>query len=383
MALAPMTPVYFGDGRPNQAGEVDYGRGRFPPSPRTFQGLVRSTLLSSVKDLRLGPGGDRARIQALVGPPDRLLPDWQLRGPWLARWSEDAGGAVAVQPWMPAPGSLARARHPTEPLALVRAMSADGLRGDHDGSIWPVARGSFPRAWLSPADTLRVLGGRPPSAPVAELPPFAKREPHTGLQLRPGHRVADEGMLYTRDYHRFADGSGLVGILDAALSNELDPGALTRGTATIGGNKRVARLLPISGWDPDFERALAGAHLPQDPKDGARFWVWATTPVLSSRPRDPGLTSHALGGATVEVVMSSVGPVESIGGFSMANQSSGDSRAHLSAGSAWLISVRGGTSADRGGLVRSLHDRCCLGEEPAARTFGFGHALVALPFENS
>lgn len=107
IAIVPFGPVYFGDGRPMAAGETDVGKGRFPPSPRTVQGIVRTTLLRSVAGLSLVAGAEQRRIQELVGTPDQMPDGWQIAGPWLARWAEETGcGAVAVEPWLPLPRYL-------------------------------------------------------------------------------------------------------------------------------------------------------------------------------------------------------------------------------------------------------------------------------------
>ncbi len=378
VAIAPLTAVFFGDGRPNDAGETDFGAGRFPPSPRTLQGLVRTALLRSVEGLNLGRGADQTAIAELVGPPERLLDGWQIRGPWPARWVEAFdGNAQSLEPWMPAPGWLARDRDDMlRPLAF---RASGDLRTDVSTLGLLTGEGGFPRAWLSPADVYRVLHGQEPRRPSFDLPPFVKLEPHTGLRLDASKRVAQEGMLYTLDFHRFAENSGIALRLDADTSPQIKRESLSSGVASLGGKNRVARLLDVREWHEDFRAAMAGGHLPNTPDEGARFLVWATTPVFTRDPMDPGLGNIARDGARFEILSAAVGPPESIGGFSMQSGHGGISRNYLSPGSAWLVALRGGNASSRGQLLRDLHDSCLLGKDPNERSFGFGHALVALP----
>jgi hypothetical protein len=381
MAIAPSTPVYFGDGRPTSAGESDFGGGRFPPSPRTLQGLVRTALLRSVGGLELGAGVDPGEVAALVGPPERLPSGWRILGPWVAEWREERPGvASGVAPWLPCPGWLARPRRGQMAFLEPHPVS-DDIRSDCDGRIRHllVGEGGFPRAWLAPDDALRVLRGELPVDPSPELPPVVAAEPHTGLMLTPGKRSAQESMLYTLGYFRFRDCAGFALQLRAELDPRLDSAALTRGSASLGGKNRIARLLRGDGWTPEFEEILKGGHLPAEPEEGARFLVWATTPVHLAHPLAPAFFRQHPGGARFGLLSAALGPTQAIGGFSLARGRGGVSRSYLPPGSAWMVEVRGGTAGERGSLLRDLHNSVQLGDDRDEATFGFGHALVALP----
>ena len=388
IAMAPITPVYFGDGRPNDAGEADFGSSRFPPSPRTIQGVVRTALLRSVEDLDLGATADRERIQRLVGPPDRLPAGWQISGPWPAEWQEgNDGEAHQVAPWFPCPGWLAVERSGAPAFRALHEVNADGggsgarLRMDVDArEVRGLLHGGggFARRWLSPPDVLRVLRGEVPREPAESLPPFVAREPHTSLQLDPERRVAEEGMLYTLDYYRFRHDSGIMMRFEGMPPAPLDSSALISGVSSLGRKNRVVRMLRVTSWDTAFQSVLDGSHIPQRVEEGDRFFLWATTPVGASDPLDPGIGNLAHEGARLELLSAAVGPREPIGGFSLVRQQGTVSRAYLPAGSAWLVAVTGGTdAAARRALLVGIHDTCCLGDDSAERSFGFGHALVA------
>ncbi len=381
IAVAPHTPVYFGDGRPNDAGETDYGASRFPPSPRTMQGLVRTALLRSVAGLTLGPGADRERIKALVGSPEQLPAGWQVTGPWPAAWREtEEGGVDSVAPWLPCPAWLEMGSDGKPAFRSFQALGKTRTDLEAESSLIEgvlVGTGRALRAWLDPADTLRVLLGKPPQQPAAGLPPFVRKEPHTGLQIDPERRKAVEGMLYTLDYYRFRQRSGMVlrfhGVLDSAMNAQ----ALCSGVSNLGRRNRVAQLLRVSAWDDTFRQILDGWHLPGDVKEGDRFFIWTTTPVWLSNPLDPGLDRLQNGEARLELVSAALGYPESIGGFSFVQGHGTPARRYLPGGSSWLVRITGGNADARRNLLNQVHNSCCLGDDPVDGTFGFGHALVA------
>ncbi len=384
IAIAPLGALYFGDGRPLTAGETDHGVGRFPPSPRTFQGLVRTALLREVNGLDLGPGADQDRIAALVGPPDRLPEGWQIVGPWLAEWDSETGDrADAVAPWLPRPlylgerpGAPERSLETVEIKPLGTDMKWDLGEAVGSASIAD-ARARQRPAFLKPAALRNLLAGSRPSDADGGLPRFVQAEPRTGLALEPGKSVARTGMLYTLGFHRFADQAGFVLRFRGTLTGGLSSTALTRGVATIGGRNRLARLLAVSNWSRDFRAALATDHLPAAPGDGDRFWLWTTTPAAVDCPWAPVLTPERIGDARATVVTAVVGRTERIGGFSLAEGCSAAVRTHVPAGSAWLIALDGGSAEDRGALLRSFHDAFPLGTDPGASAMGFGHTLVS------
>lgn len=378
LAIIPTGPVYFGDGRPTTAGETDHGQGRFPPTPRTAQGLVRTALLRSVAGLRLGKGVDSARVASLVGPPERLPDGWQVAGPWMARWeAEEDDGLGEVEPWLAVPRYLAEKDGKLEAVS-VRPLG-DRFMSDLAGMSLALVGGEPVGGYLGATDIADLLGGTLPQAgDVARpYPSFVRDESRVGLVIQPRREVAEEGMLYTLGYRRMADHAGLVVRFRGEVDPAVDPHALTRGTAPIGGKNRLARLRPVAGWSRAFERALQGDHLPDEPHDGARFWLWCTTPACVDVPWRPALDPSSRGEARIEVLAARVGRPDPIGGFSLAAGRGQSVRSCVPPGSSWLVSVSGGTPRQRGELLRALHDGFPLGPDPALRAMGFGHTLVS------
>lgn len=385
IAISPIGPLYFGDGRPVSAGETDHGEGRFPPSPRTMQGIVRTALLRSVPNLDLGSGADRARIAALVGPPESLPDGWQIAGPWLAQWRAERDGAVTdVSPWLPLPIYFVGQPH-SETLGVVEPIPCPPgrMRWDIDKiETAPRAdhRSRISAFYVGPKGLRVVLTGGIPSMEQVhpEFPKFVARETRIGLRVEPEREVAEEGMLYTLGYRRFADNSGLVVRFQGALKDGLEADSLTHGMTSIGGRTRVARLLSVSSWSAEFAAALRHNHLPSEPSDGERFWLWTTTPVPLDQPWAPEFAIPSIGGARLEVVTAVIGRSEAIGGFALSEDRSQASVRHTPAGSAWLVAVCGGEPDERGMLLRSLHDAFPFRSDPAAPSaMGFGHTLVS------
>lgn len=394
IAVVPAGPVFFGDGRPTTAGDTDFGEGRFPPSPRTMQGVVRTALLTSVAGLDLRPGRERERIAELIGAPEALPDSWQLAGPWLAQWHEGEDGALSeVAPWLPVPSYLVRKTGSRRlvalrPLALARE-GEHGMRWDLQGVDHAACcDGRHERAYLDPAALRALLAGKVPACEdeaeaskggrcVLGDPPFLRPEPRTGLALERHKDVAAESMLYTLNYRRFCDSAGFVLRFRGNLHRDLDQSALTRGTSSLGGRSRLARRLAIASWSSDFEAALRPDHLPQEIADGARFWLWATTPAQLDVPWRPDISPLTHGGARLTVLAAAVGKLEAIGGFSLADQRGNPVRLCCPAGSAWLIELSGGSAAARGQLARELHDNHTIGSDARLRAMGFGHSLLS------
>lgn len=386
IAIAPLGVQFVGDGRPRSAGETDFGDGRFPPTPRTIQGVLRTALLRGIPGLDLGPGADSGRIAELVGPPERLPEGWQIAGPWLARWSgEEDGQTTAVTPWLPLPRYLAGRTERSSPgLAAIEAMPLTAsMRWDlgrpPDHAVVAAGTGKHRDGYIGPATLRALLGGALPAVKDVQWgsPDFVHREPRTGLRIEPGKDVAQQSMLYTLNYHRFADDAGLAVRFRGPLPAAMDAAALTRGLASVGGKNGIARLLGVRSWSDDFAAALAGNHLPDEPASGERFWLWTTTPAAVDRPWNPDIVPGSLGGAGVSVIAAAVGRPERIGGFSLARGHSAPVRGFVPAGSAWLIELTGGDPGERGTLLRRLHDAFPLGADADLRAMGFGHTLVS------
>ncbi|MDN5862973.1 MAG: type III-B CRISPR module-associated protein Cmr3, partial [Salinisphaera sp.] len=102
--VRPLDTVWYRGPGPFSAGEDSFDPGLFPPTPYTFQGLIRTRLLLASLPGDLGHA-NLAEIEKRVGPPDQLPDGWRVEGPFPA--CERADGYV--EPWFPAPRFLLRA----------------------------------------------------------------------------------------------------------------------------------------------------------------------------------------------------------------------------------------------------------------------------------
>ncbi len=108
--VRPLEPLFFGPPRTTRAGEDHGDASAFPPTPKTFQGLIRTQLLYRVEpalDLDSHSRHARAQCARLVGTGDRLPEGWQIKGPVAARIMR-AEGTERLQPWAPTPRFLSR-----------------------------------------------------------------------------------------------------------------------------------------------------------------------------------------------------------------------------------------------------------------------------------
>ncbi len=388
--VEPLESVFFGQPRSFNAGEAHRTNSVFPPSPFTFQGLVRSQLLrgaSPVLNLDDWSTAARQERERLVGGPDALPAGWQLQGPFPARrvLQEDPDEEPWIEPWTPTPRFvLGEQRNPQ--LARLVQSPHPGLN-DLDGAAQSLLPCGRPDAgtkvkplegWISPANLLAALTGQgawQPKQHHRQHPPFVNWEYQPGLAIDSGSGSAEHGMLYFLNSLRFDRDSGLLGILQGALDPRLSLSALESATGSAGRKGRVVQFSGVERFHPAWETLMTGAHLPQAAEDNATFWLLALTPARLIEPLRLELNPPS--GMRCELLAALTGRPVALGGYQMATGKSRANRLYVPAGSAWLLRFSGGTPADRAGFLQQLNNSHPLGprEEVA---FGFGHTLVGL-----
>ncbi|MBL8616783.1 MAG: hypothetical protein JNM72_14315 [Deltaproteobacteria bacterium] len=396
--VRPLDTAWLRDGKPFTAGEASDDPGLFPPTPWTWQGMIRTRMLIG----KYGKGlaaRSQAQIAAEIGSPGRLPSGWRFWGPFPAQ----RGGGLAdeggiAQPWVPVPSFVA-----LQPQAETsgggwqiagRSFSFEGLQGGALSSSTPKLcrhlmgqrhgyKGSD-KGWMRVDNLVFALLGRGRWDPQgvsagekraqggADLPPFVYEERRPGVAIGENGRAADS-MLYFATHHRFVDGSGLWGAVEGAPA-ELG-GQLCKGSAALG---RKERLIGLEAAEPsaEFSALLAGSAALAAPWDAdlhVRVVLLSPSPQLTSMP-------FALPeGATLMGAERRAGP--DLGGFDRYGAAAGrPSRAMFGAGSSfWVHLPAANNEVDRAKAVRHL-----LGLEPDLRTddesLGFGQRVGA-PFD--
>lgn len=377
LLLVPDDTLWLRGGRPFVAGEDSADAGLFPPTPWTFQGVVRTHLLEAMHPEGL-TSVPPSTIQREIGPPDALPPGWRLQGPLPAR-ATPAG----VEPWVPWPRCLELdTRGRSRLIQRLPAASTLDLRSFPPRTAWVGSPAAEPaRGWLAAGNLVYALCGWGTWDPDglslgSALPPFVEPELRTGLVIDDTSGRAADSMLYAAVHHRLHPGAGLWGALLGA-----DGAALQAGTARVGRKGRPASLLPgssVAGW----RRLLDGGALVADrgrTPDVVDLWVVLLTPAVA-RPATAGATPLPFerpAGVAIEVVAVLGGPGEPVGGFDRLSDGGRPTRAVWAAGTSVWLRLSGGSPADRVRAARHLHGLQALDDD---ERLGFG-LRIAIPFD--
>ncbi len=379
--VVPEDTLWLRTGSPFLAGEDSFDPGVFPPTPWTFQGMIRTRILLDRFEAPLDQV-DGARIARLVGTSDALPRGWWFEGPFPARTE---GGTV--EPWFPWPAFL-WASPPGEigePVVRTREIpwaAREDLIGDRANDSLEGVPGSLAqpaRGWVSAGNLLWSLTGwglwDPGGAVMVgkthgsgdPLPPFVKLEGHPGLRVDPKIGAAQDHMFYVAIHHRFQPGSGLYG----ALYGAGDIAALDGG-GFLGRRGRTVRIEPGTACRA-WRYLRDSRHLAVSPEEGEEP-VHLRLVLLSPAFVDGPYPFQLPPGATVRSVQAVPGPV--VGGFDLRGGGSRDARATWGAGSTWWIELDGDEET-REAALQQLAAWPPPGASPEQQ-FGFGQYLVAL-----
>ncbi len=384
--VEPMDTVWFRGGRPMVAGEDSYDPGSFPPSPWSFQGIVRTQILRTIA----GPAGidkmGSAAIEAEVGAPNQLPKGWEIHGPFPAH--RNAVGKI--EPWVPVPRFLWGTERNGK-LDVRRARPwRTGLQGADDGpdilgqptpwsSSYPwvgVERGDYQplEGWISATNlawAVQGCGKWNPKGYAHDLPPFVKREERYGVIIDSEKGKAQDHMLYMGVHHRFAPEARLVGRLKGGPGEKLRTGSVVSGR-----KQRLLTFVDDCPLDSTLGDLLDDKHLHhmENLQQEMTVWLWMSllTPALvtadSQLPFDAAIfvqqDARLIGDLGIP------GPV--IGGFEHVAGRGRPARATWAAGSSWLFELKARDLKKVIDALRTPHS----GKE--YRSFGFGQRIFAL-----
>ena len=406
--VRPMEPLFFGEPKSFNAGESHFARSQFPPSPMTFQGMVRSQLLRSAEpplDLDDWSREEREKREILVGDSDRLPPDWQIEGP-LPAIVEDEGGEEILHPWAPAPrflyrgdgdGGFVRGRFFRSSQRAVNDLRDCRMSVGKEVPLFGPPPGQRKRkplsGWVDGEILYRALAGGPgpfPETHETAIPPFvvnAERRP--GIALDRKSNTGRDGMLYLLELLRFKPSSGFWGGLSGTLDERLGKEPLWHG---VGGAGKKARLVAFEKAPPlksQWRELLSGKHLAGFGGRRGLFWLYLLTPArLEAGERSAGGEALLPGGVrlrrgvlpegvSLRCAVALTGPPVTLGGMDTARGRSRPNHAYVPPGSAWLIEVETDDDALHQETLQKLNDAHLLGDPEEAR-FGFGHTLIGI-----
>ena len=395
----PMGPLFFGDTRPNQAGELHHAWSRFPPPVRAWQGLLRTHLLRAVRpalDLNDHSRVARERCKELVGSAHRLPRGWQIHGAMPAELCAEDGeaGEPAWLPWLPMPAMTLKEKRKEQPDCLRYPRPLPDRQGGLPENQPLLGRPDLDcRAaggWCSARTLLALLGGELEGKPLKSLewtpdvrPPFVREETQSGLALdnRAGRSAnAMNGMLYFQRQLRLDDGCGFIGGIEGALPEGLDPSALSQAQATWGRKARPVALETTERLASAWRALQSGEHLGDfrnavDEQDC--FWLITLTPVALDEPTHPQPRLEDFPGVRFITEGAIAGRPVTVGGFDMARGEPLENQAMLPAGASWLFRLEGGDGQTRAAALRALNNGFRLGH-PHQAAFGYGQTLVGL-----
>ena len=416
--VRPLEPLFFGAPSPFNAGETRFSRSMFPPSPMTFQGMIRShllrgaTLKQSLDDWSAQARQERA---GLVGTSYSLPDDWQIKGPFPAFLENDS-----IVPWLPAPRFLFRKGGDSCPVPGkiypdglphmddLNNMNSDGSPGIPCQYGMPETFGYKPvTGWMDAVAIFHALTGQHENITPGQIheshPPFLKtNQVQPGIALKRDGNIAEDGMLYRLEHLRFDGHSGFWGRFSGTLDRRLGKDPLSKG---LGGAGRKGRLIAFERALPlvaQWSGLLKGQHLPGESGDSGLFWLYLLTPAAMVPPerrqqrhllpgqvrlaidRLPGRVSivHSgkdpgFQGATIRCVSAVTGPPVTLGGMDMAKGTTRGNQSYIPAGSAWLLKIKGENSRHLKEICNQLNNTHLLGD-PDQACFGFGHTLVGI-----
>ncbi|MBF0369875.1 MAG: hypothetical protein HQL52_10490 [Magnetococcales bacterium] len=392
--IQPIEPLYFGQARSFSAGESHSGRSQFPPTPFTFQGLVRSHLLRSVTNpvLNLDDWSKTAKAERekLIGPPGKLPETWQLQGPYPAQKVHISGESREwLAPWVPAPRFMLQSSQENRPEpARIISSSHPGL--DDRGEDKPLSLGRPDRpdakplhGWIGPDNLALALDPKgnhrwDPDQQRAQRPPFVHEEVRPGIQIDSQTGTVSPGMLYTLNTLRFDSKSGFVGSFSGLLDHHrIKPHPLIQGVGGMGNRNRVVQFEKPAPFHPSWQRIFSGQHLPRQVEKNHTFWLLTLNPVRLQDLNHP-LTEDALSPQVrIRFLGAMLGKLQVLGGFYMSKAQSHANRQFVPAGSAWLFRLEGGEDRERREVLQQLNDAHLIGD-PQEQAFGFGHTVVGI-----
>ena len=351
LIIEPSDAWLFRDGKPFRAGEDHWTESRFPPTPLTMQGVIRSKVLfDSDTDLaQYAHNPLETAIYQRIGSPGPNYGSLRLHGPFLAR--KQAGRWVR---YYPAPADLLCNKPKGEFCRLIVGNT-------------PI-QANWPENNLRPlyacADETEPVGGWM-TAEALHAYLAAGTLPQPEQVVRPADIYIEEERIaisLDRRVHRpkpqMLTEVGMVRLYqDWALDVEVAgvPRWDSPGYLGIGGEARAGYYEVLEPVPPP----TPPSPLPE------RFFLYFATPTWFRNGWLPEDWGQWFGGGTIRLVAAAVNRAERIGGWDMA-QGEKTMRAYVPAGSIYYFESEGNITFNGNPVT----------DNPTEGQIGFGQALI-------
>jgi len=328
LMIQPSDVWLFRDGKPFRAGEDHWATSRFPPTPLTMQGVIRSKiLLHSQTDLAGYANNPEAySISREIGGKGQDYGTLKLRGPYLARKN---GGEW--QRYYPLPADVVKDKEKDEyhRLVLKKERLIANWPVDHPYYLaLPIRKAEPAFGWISTADLQAYLikGAAP------EWEAVLRGEQIYRVENRFNFKVDRAPYRPERQY---LTETGLIRLCpDIALEVEVEGVSAWQpqeGYLGIGGEARTGYYQIVNPAEP----AIPGSNpLP------SQFVLYFVTPAWFKNGWQPEDWSQWFGGVSVRLVAAAVNRAERIGGWDIA-QGEKPMKAYVPAGSVYYFECNG------------------------------------------
>lgn len=357
LIIEPSDAWLFRDGKPFRAGEDHWASSRFPPTPLTMQGVIRSKiLLDSDTDLTVyAQNPSETAIYAQIGGKGQDYGALRIRGPYLAHrengdWVRyypvpadllyDQRGGVLHRLTIGESPVIANWPHPLESLRPLYAPETQ----DQDSELAPAS------GWIAAEDLRSYLEGRLPAP--ERMVPLGKI-----YELEPRITIGMERQI-RRPRPQLLAGIGMVRLCpNWALDLEISgvPRWESQGYLGIGGEARAGYYQVLPSTLP----SASPGPLP------SRFVLYCATPTWFKNGWRPESWGKWFTGGRVRLVAAAVNRPERIGGWDIV-EGEKPMRGYVPAGSIYYFESEG----------QVLYNGEPVTDDPAEGQIGFGQVFI-------
>jgi len=377
--LEPVDTLFFRDGKPFNQGEDHFARGFFPPTPQTFQGVVRSKVLSDRcgcfkiygKGCLSCPHMGKCTVPEEIGGSFSGAEEGriEIHGPYLAK--KEQGNWVVLYP-TPLDWMRLKEKENT-PRYFCLEIRKESVNCDLRGLLFPQPPESVSNKEFEPASGLideagflDYLIGKVEKGKVWSGKDLWDTEYRSGIGRDMSKATTKEGQLYFIKAIRLQEETGLW-----AKITGLKEDFLPHGFIGIGGEGRASRYIIL----PDtIENFAADKDIENHIDETGCFKLVLLQPALFALGWLPdGIDQEtyqgSLNGIQVRLVSACIGKPVMIGGWDMAANCSKPLLKYVPAGSIYYFEVE----KHKGGeVMKKLH-----GKKIGRQTrIGFGHCVV-------